>query len=263
VRIERFDHPPGIHVRPAEERSDSFSVNFVEAGSFTVSNERSEWRVNDASIFVTSPGCWYRYDHADEVPCDVCLRIVFDERWRNDLVETAPAALAGRGPLVPITNRRAYLRERLLHHLDAGSPSLSIESICGEALFGATEEAGVARRLYRSSQLAWYASRIDRARERLDDEYASDHSLGSLSRSVGMSVFHFARLFRELTGIAPHQYLLRRRLAAARARLRAGSSVTDACFDSGFASLSHFIRMFKRAYGAPPSAERSARPRTS
>src|SRR2546422_820605 len=83
-----------------------------------------------------------------------------------------------------------------------------------------------------------------------------DHSalnLRGLARSAGMSPFHFARVFRELTDVPPHRYLVAVRLRAAVERLRQGESVTDTCFAVGFNSLGHFIEMFRRTYGVSPS----------
>src|SRR5262249_34785392 len=107
--------------------------------------------------------------------------------------------------------------------------------------------------LYGPGQLSWYAARVARARQHLDHEYWADHTLLALARDTGMSPFHFARIFRELAGVPPHRYLVRRRLAAARDRIRDGESVTDVCYAVGFRSLSHFITTFRRAFGVSPS----------
>src|SRR5438093_231155 len=64
-------------------------------------------------------------------------------------------------------------------------------------------------RSFPQAQLAWYAERIEAAREQLTKRFADQHLLLTLARSVGMSPFQFARIFRELTGFAPHQYLLK------------------------------------------------------
>src|SRR5262249_23597453 len=108
-------------------------------------------------------------------------------------------------------------------------------------------------RLYAPRQLAWYAGRVDAAREALETDFASPHSLTGLARAAGMSPFHFARVFRELAGVPPHRYLIGVRLRAAVDRLRQGDSVTDTCFAVGFNSLGHFIDTFRRAYGVSPS----------
>jgi AraC-like DNA-binding protein len=142
-------------------------------------------------------------------------------------------------------------------HLQQGADALAIDSIAGELLVGALDGGGSGR-LCRPAQLDWYASRIDLARQILDHDYATPHTLCRLSRIVGMSPYHFARVFRELTGTAPHRYLLNRRLTIAAERLRDGESVTETCFAVGFQSLSHFIHSFRRAFGASPSRFLSA-----
>jgi AraC-like DNA-binding protein len=107
--------------------------------------------------------------------------------------------------------------------------------------------------LFRADLLSWYAARVDRARSLMDAHFHQPLSLTRLSRDVGMSPFHFARVFRELAGVPPHRYLTAVRLTHAARQLREGASVTDTCLAVGFGSLSHFVTAFRRRYGASPS----------
>lgn len=71
---------------------------------------------------------------------------------------------------------------------------------------------------------------------------------------AGMSLSHFLRVFTEVTGVTPHQYLIRCRLRhAARMLLDTTRSITDIAFDVGFNDLSNFIKAFHRASGVSPS----------
>jgi AraC family transcriptional regulator len=72
-----------------------------------------------------------------------------------------------------------------------------------------------------------------------------------------MSPFHFLRLFTNVLGVSPHQYLVRSRLRRA-ARLLVGreKTVTEVALDVGFADLSNFVRTFRRAAGVSPGAFR-------
>jgi len=82
----------------------------------------------------------------------------------------------------------------------------------------------------------------------------TDHlALQDLARVAGYSPFHFHRLFSEVEGMTPRQFIERERLRQARVLLRKGSSVTSAAFDSGFSSCSHFNRAFKKYYGVAPT----------
>jgi AraC-like DNA-binding protein len=253
VTLRRFDHPPGIpHRDPREEIAPVFSLNVVERGTYDLTVARTRHRFTPGMIFATHPGLPYRCRHRQEEPDDVCLSLVYAEE---------PLREAGIPALLPVaippTNRLAYATLRLLGTTRGGAADrLDLESSAADLLAAAAAPGGRPARCYRPPQLAWYARRIDAARERLERSYAEPQSLGTLAREAGISPFHFARLFRELTGRPPHRYLTRVRLREAARRLREGATVTGACFESGFGNLSHFIRTFRRAFGVPPSRYR-------
>jgi AraC family transcriptional regulator len=91
--------------------------------------------------------------------------------------------------------------------------------------------------------------------------YSHEHlALEHVAQQVGLSAFHFLRLFSRVIGVTPHQYLVRSRLAhAARLLARDERSVTDIALDVGFADLSNFVRTFGRAAGISPNAFRKLR----
>ena len=77
--------------------------------------------------------------------------------------------------------------------------------------------------------------------------------------SAGLSPYHFLRTFKHVTGVTPHQWLLRARLREAARRLAAGRDpVTDIALDVGFEDLSNFMRSFRAEFGMSPRRYRLA-----
>ena len=104
--------------------------------------------------------------------------------------------------------------------------------------------------------------RIVRAKLFIDDHYASPIDLDNVSSEACFSKFHFARLFREIYGMTPHQYLTSVRIEKARQMLERGASVKEACFKVGFDSVGSFTGLFKRRIGITPAAFQRARHNT-
>jgi AraC-like DNA-binding protein len=81
--------------------------------------------------------------------------------------------------------------------------------------------------------------------------------LGALARDARLSPFHFLRTFERLTGVTPHQYVLRARLRAAALRLVSGQvKILDVALDSGFGDVSNFNHAFRAEFGVSPRAFR-------
>ncbi len=82
-------------------------------------------------------------------------------------------------------------------------------------------------------------------------------TLRDLANAAGYSPFHAARLFKEVTGQTPFDYLRAARLSGAAARLReSGETITSVAFDFVFSSHAGFTQAFTRQFGLAPRAYR-------
>ncbi len=98
---------------------------------------------------------------------------------------------------------------------------------------------------------------LRRARDFMDREYARDLDVAAIAARAFMSPAHFSREFRTAYGETPYSYLVTRRVERAKALLRAGMSVTDACMAVGATSLGSFSSRFTAIVGETPSAYRA------
>ena len=95
---------------------------------------------------------------------------------------------------------------------------------------------------------------VNRACERLASDLGGTVSLQQLAAEFGLSVSHFSRAFRISTGLPPHQWLLRRRVEAAKQLMTARDlSLSEIAISAGFANQSHFTRVFSAQVGASPA----------
>ena len=81
--------------------------------------------------------------------------------------------------------------------------------------------------------------------------------LAVMAEIVGVSLFHFHRLFAALVGEAPGAFIRRIRLERAAAAIRAGDSVSVAALDAGYESSQALSKAFRAAYGLSPTEWRS------
>jgi AraC family transcriptional regulator len=98
-----------------------------------------------------------------------------------------------------------------------------------------------------------------RAKEVLSANLDGGVPLKDVARECRLSVSHFSRAFRRTMGVAPHHWLLRRRIESAMEKLRDHRlSLSDVALACGFADQSHLTRVFTRTVGVSPGAWRRA-----
>lgn len=94
---------------------------------------------------------------------------------------------------------------------------------------------------------------LRRARDLMDRHCADPLDVPAIAGAALMSAAHFSRKFRAAYGETPYSYLMTRRIERAKALLREGVSVTDACFSVGCTSLGSFSSRFREIVGETPS----------
>ncbi|HTJ98930.1 MAG TPA: AraC family transcriptional regulator [Bordetella sp.] len=98
------------------------------------------------------------------------------------------------------------------------------------------------------------------AMELLQSDFRRELSLAELAAACDLSVGHFARAFRNSTGLPPHQWRLQRIIERTKSLLdQPNIAISDIALACGFADQSHFTRVFRRMVGTSPAAWRRDR----
>lgn len=99
---------------------------------------------------------------------------------------------------------------------------------------------------------------VNETMRKIEDDFPDFSGLDKLATHCGCSVTYLTQTFRKYTGKSIHNYLTERRLEHARKQLQNGSSVTEACYHSGFSDCSRFISLFQKHYGITPGKYKNA-----
>jgi AraC-like DNA-binding protein len=92
-----------------------------------------------------------------------------------------------------------------------------------------------------------------RVREYVEAHLSESIDLAELAATAGLSVFHFARQFKQSAGVAPHHYVVQRRVARAQEMLaRTDLALSEIALATGFSDQSHFARHFRQMLGMTP-----------
>src|SRR5919197_756601 len=162
-----------------------------------------------------------------------------DDRKLDALLEEFAAELATDKPGREIV-MRALVEQLLVHILrNYSTPRLSEE--------------------LELSRVGLVDRRIRRSVELMHTQLDQDLTLKALAAASYLSPFHFARLFKKLTGTSPHNYLAG--IRATRAQLLLAEtdlSIAEIGARVGYLSGSHFTKAFRTATGATPREFRKA-----
>lgn len=239
---------------PFTELHTDFSVSYVRTGAFGYRVRGAAFEMVTGSILVGYPGDEFVCTHEYHDRGDECLSF----RLAPSLVEAIGAGatvwrVGGVPPLPELMVLGEFAQAAADGTSDVGLDEAGlwfairfIEVVAGRA-HRPTPMRARDRRLAVGVAL-WME---ERAHEPLD--------LETMAQAVGLSPFHFLRMFAKVLGVTPHQYLVRTRLRhAARMLADGAASITDVALEVGFNDLSNFVRTFHRAAGVSPRAFRQA-----
>ena len=239
--------------RPAVERHGSYSLSYVRKGSFGYRVRGEAFELVAGSVLIGHRGDEYVCTH-DHVCGDECLSIQLSPALAEAVGRRA--GLWGTGCLPPLAE--LVVLGELAQAAAEGRSDIGIEEA---ALLFAMRLVEVVSGEKRAAPplRARERRRAVEAALRIDGSCDRPIDLSRAARDAGLSPFHFLRVFAQVLGVTPHQYLVRSRLRRA-ARLLADDQrpITDVAFDVGFGDLSNFVRTFHRAAGVSPRRFRNA-----
>jgi AraC family transcriptional regulator len=248
----------GPEDRPFEESHSGVSIALVVAGTFQYRSSHWNDMLTPGSLLLGNAGQCFECGH-EHASGDRCVAFHFDAEFFGEIAadlgvrETDPAFRRGRVPPIrAITGLSARVSAGLLDTRDTAWEELGLE-LAGRVLWLTHDlpnrTAAIPRRA---------AARVTDSVRGIERNPAANHTVQSLAREVGLSRFHYLRTFEQVTGVTPHQYLLRTRLRAAAIGLMSGSAkIVAIAFDAGFNDLSNFNRMFRAEFGVSPSRYRT------
>ncbi|HVM95212.1 MAG TPA: AraC family transcriptional regulator [Candidatus Acidoferrales bacterium] len=243
----------GPEDRPFEERHTHPSISLVLAGAFHYKSARGVSLMSTGALLLGNAGdcfeCSHRHGEGDR-----CLSFQFEpalfERLTEDVRTVRSAFARDRLPplrmLSPLTTRAQMA---LAGQGSFEEIALEIGAAAVRVASGMTPEM--------PASCSRDSERIVAALRQLEASSSEAHPLADLAQAAGLSRYHFLRSFRAVTGVTPHQWLLRARLRnAARRLVTTHDPVTRIALDVGFEDLSNFIRSFRAEFGVSPRAYR-------
>ena len=256
LALWRMDQRVGV-------RSRRHAHDFHQITLFLTSPGALEWRFAAAKVGVERPG-----------PGDIAICPAFvpvAPRWERPFEAVSIrvavdhlsgiAERSGFGPEVTLQRvgfrRDPFLREIVQKLAEAREGPLTARAALADAL-GTTLGLHLLQEYQAPALLeAPPPARLDpatlaRVQAHVEAHLAGDLAVERLADLAGLGTFDFIRRFRDATGTTPHQYVLRRRVEAARAAILAGGKIAAAASVAGFASQSHLHGHCRRLLGVTP-----------
>ncbi len=173
---------------------------------------------------------------------------------------TMPAAPRFAGRLITGTTALEGLAGAMLHHLFACSREAD-PTLVGRLGLSALDMIGMAldpNRVAQDASIPKGRALLKKVKSHLAARIQEPHTLESVARDLSVSPRTLSRLFAS-EGTTPMRWLWQQRLERANMELRADrfASITEVAFRCGFNSASHFSRLFRNAFGHPPTSTRA------
>lgn len=257
LRVIDYRCAAGPQDAPFTEVFDGFSLSYVACGSFGCTTRGKHYELVAGSFLVGRPGDAYQCSHEHHEGGDACLSFQWTDSALDAIGVSGRAWASGAlPPRAPLALLGALGRSRAAGAGDCGLEEIALRLAHGFSRLGADGTAPRLRRLTARDR-----RRAVEAALFIDTHAGEPLRLEQIAARVRLSPFHFLRLFGRVTGLTPHQYLVRARLRRAAGLLAdPGRRIGDIALEAGFGDLSNFVRTFHRAAGMSPGRFRLLAP---
>jgi AraC-like DNA-binding protein len=253
ISVTEFRCTAGPAEKPFAEAFPGHSLSYVRRGSFGCRCRGRFHELVAGSFLVGFPGDEYVCTH-DHVVGDECLSFAMAPELVDAIGGDEQLWRVGSVPPLP----ELMVLAELAQSAADGSNDVGLDEIGHLLAARFVETVGGCKDKPLTVSLRDRRRAVESALW-IDANSHRQVTLDDAAAQAGISPFHFLRLFSQVLGVTPHQYLVRSRLRHAARRLACDDSpVTDIAYDVGFGDLSNFVRTFSRAAGISPLRFRQA-----
>ncbi|MCK2022140.1 AraC family transcriptional regulator [Microbacterium sp. kSW2-24] len=232
-----FEHAYPLHAH------DVWTAMLVDEGAVAYGLDRSSHIAAPGAVTLLPPGV--PHDGRSTVDGRIYRKrvVYFDPAW-------LPAEAVGRSVVHPtVRDPRATAAARRIH---------AALALPGDLLAAEQWTLALRGRILAHLGSSTVASRdtplARRLRALIEDRFTESFTLSEIATAWGAHPSHLTRSFTRTYGIAPHQYVLSRRIDLARRLLVDGIRPSDAAAQAGFHDQAHLTRHFRRVLGTTPGA---------
>lgn len=185
----------------------------------------------------------------------LCLEPAFIAKVAVEAIEVDAACIEVSNRFAVADLQIQQLSHLLLAELEAErlGNRLYAESLTNALAVHLIREYSTIQKTIRQYSGGLSKARLQQAIAYIQEHLDQDLSLDQIAAAINLSAYHFSRLFKQSTGLAPHQYQIRCRVERAKELLQASEmTIADIATQVGFYDQSHLSRHFKRIIGVSP-----------
>ena len=251
---------------PAAMHFESFEAHFQDDGAYTLHDGPRAVLVDVHHVELRRAGTTRTYsrpavsaDRGTSIRFSAAVLDVLSNASDDSPPAEFPTGVVRLGP-------RGFRHLRALRRAVAEPPNSAAEYVEARAVALLARVVRSARHARyvdatrRASTSARHQESVERVKEFLAERLQDRPTFVEAANTADYAPHHFARIFRDRTGLSVHQYLTELRLRQAAVRLDDGAAnLSSLALDLGFSSQSHFTTAFRSWFGCTPSEYRKSR----
>ena len=226
---------------------EELQIGFVEQGSSAITCKALSFKMKAEQAIMIPPGIIHlcQPDEANRFRFTVLYieKDWFEAAFRIDLGRLKPQT----SQLDPQTMQD---KERFISSFKSESDPMNMESMAIMFLGGFIFRSFDLQPLKEDSSPG--QTKLATIKKFIDEKFSEAVQLDDLVRISGMSKFSLLRRFKKQYKVAPHAYLVNKRVNHAKQLLLEGQTVAQTAVSCGFFDQSHFVKTFRQYVGIAP-----------